>query len=116
MSATKEDTDFLEEFSKFYEEKFRVDEVINNIKSKISREVEETNIKISKERHEISKKEETINRIQKGIDLLVCERDSEKKRCEFFAANADLASALKYISLFGVQKTVFKYWMKINYP
>ena len=42
MGATKEDTDFLEEFNKFFEEKFRVDEVINNIKSKISREVEES--------------------------------------------------------------------------
>jgi hypothetical protein len=79
MGATKEDTDFLEEFNKFFEEKFRVDEVINSIKSKISKEVVETNIKISKERDEISKKEDTINRLQKGIDLLVCERDCEKK-------------------------------------
>lgn len=67
----------------------------------------ETNIKISKERDEISKKEDTINRLQKGIDLLVCERDCEKKRCEFFAANADLDSALEKSDLFGVQKAVF---------
>jgi hypothetical protein len=81
--------------------------IIIFIKSKISKEVEETNIKISKERDEISKKEDTINRLQKGIDLLVCERDFEKKRCEFFAANADLDSALEKSDLFGVQKAVF---------
>ena len=64
MSATKEDTDFLEEFSKFFEEKFKADEVIEKIKSKISREVDDANMKMSKEREEIFKIEQKANNMK----------------------------------------------------
>lgn len=107
MSVVEEDAQFIKDFNEFFDDKFKIDQVIASIKNKISKEVDDTNKNVSKERGEISKKEETIERLKKGVEFVIAERDSEKARAEYFEANKDLRSFLKKIeptSLLRVQK------------
>ncbi|CBY34919.1 unnamed protein product [Oikopleura dioica] len=78
MSVVEEDAQFIKDFNEFFDDKFKIDLVIASIKNKISREVDDTNKNVSKERGEISRKEETIEVLKKGVEFLIAERDSEK--------------------------------------
>ncbi|CBY38090.1 unnamed protein product [Oikopleura dioica] len=96
-----------EDFNEFFDDKFKIDQVIASIKNKISIEVDDTNKNVSKERSEISRKKDTIDRLKKGVEVLIAERDAEKARAEYFETNKDLNSSLKNIaSLLRVQNKV----------
>ncbi|CBY14271.1 unnamed protein product [Oikopleura dioica] len=104
MSVAEEDAKFIKDFNEFFDDKFKIDQVIASIKNKISIEVDDTNKNVSKERSEISRKKDTIDRLKKGVEVLIAERDAEKARAEYFETNKDLNSSLKNIaSLLRVQ-------------
>jgi len=107
MSVAEEDAKFIKDFNEFFDDKFKIDQVIASIKNKISIEVDDTNKNVSKERSEISRKKDTIDRLKKGVEVLIAERDAEKARAEYFETNKDLNSSLKNIaSLLRVQNKV----------